>query len=84
MLPLWIELVGVELKLTLAVITFHDFHVHQMDVKTTFLNGILEEEIYMAQHPKNVCKLLLCTSLFERYQIFQSIFIPVWFCQLPL
>jgi hypothetical protein len=33
-----------------ALATFNDLLIHQMDVKTTFLNGELDEEIYM-KHP---------------------------------
>ena len=33
----------------MALITHFDFELHQMDVKTTFLNGHLEEEVYMKQ-----------------------------------
>jgi hypothetical protein len=33
----------------LALATAYKLLVHQMDVKTTFLNGELEEEIYMQQ-----------------------------------
>jgi len=31
----------------LALVTKHDFEVHQMDVKAAYLNGVLEEEIYL-------------------------------------
>ena len=49
----------------LAIATFYDYEIWQMDVKTAFLNGFLEEELYMMQpegfvDPKGankVCKL---------------------------
>ena len=33
----------------LAIAVLRNLEVHQMDVKTSFLNGELDEEIYMEQ-----------------------------------
>jgi hypothetical protein len=49
----------------LAIVVFHDYEIWQMDVKTVFLNGNIDEELYMMQpkgfvDPKDtdkVCKL---------------------------
>nr|GEY54891.1 zinc finger, CCHC-type [Tanacetum cinerariifolium] len=37
------------IKLLLALAAIHDLVIHQMDVKTAFLNGDLDEKIYMKQ-----------------------------------
>jgi hypothetical protein len=37
------------IRFILSVVVAFDFEVEQMDVKTTFLHGDLEEEIYMKQ-----------------------------------
>ena len=49
----------------MAVVAYHDLELHQMDVKTVFLNGELDEKICMKQpkgffvqsHEDNVYKL---------------------------
>jgi hypothetical protein len=54
------------IRVLLSMAASYDLIVHQMDVKTTFLNGELEEEIYMDQpdgfvvkgEERKVCKLL--------------------------
>ncbi|KAK8708347.1 hypothetical protein V6N13_059389 [Hibiscus sabdariffa] len=53
------------IRILLAIATFHDYEIWQMDIKTAFLNGKLEEDVYMTQPegfvtPENagkVCKL---------------------------
>ena len=53
------------IRIMLVIVAFHDYEIWQMDVKTAFLNGFLEEELYMMQpegfiNPKDankVCKL---------------------------
>ena len=37
------------IRLVLAIAALRNLEIHQMDVKTAFLNGELEEEIYMEQ-----------------------------------
>ena len=37
------------LQLLLALAMLEDWEVHQLDVKLAFLNGVLDEEIYMEQ-----------------------------------
>jgi hypothetical protein len=37
------------IRILVALAACHDLLIHQMDVKTTFLNGELNEEIYMNQ-----------------------------------
>jgi hypothetical protein len=53
------------IRILLAYATHHDFKLHQMDVKIAFLNGPLQEEVYVEQPPSledpklpnHVCKL---------------------------
>ena len=35
-------------RIIMALVAYYDLELHQMDVKTGFLNGDLEENIYMA------------------------------------
>jgi hypothetical protein len=54
------------IRVLLSLATSHGLLIHQMDVKTAFLNGELDEEIYMDQpdgfvvegQERKVCKLL--------------------------
>nr|KAJ0225031.1 hypothetical protein LSAT_V11C100028810 [Lactuca sativa] len=39
-----------KVRLLLACVATHNLMVHQIDVKSAFLNGDLDEEIYIKQH----------------------------------
>jgi hypothetical protein len=39
-------------RIIMALVAHYDLELHQMDVKTTFLNGDLEENVYIEQ-PKD-------------------------------
>nr|GEY96182.1 hypothetical protein [Tanacetum cinerariifolium] len=53
------------IRILIAIAAYYDYEIWQMDVKTTFLNGYLNEKVYMEQHegfinpkyPNRVCKL---------------------------
>jgi hypothetical protein len=50
------------IRILLAIATFYDYEIWQMDVKTAFLNGNLSEDVYMIQSkgfvdPKNARKM---------------------------
>ena len=36
-------------RIIMALVAHYDLELHQMDVKTAFLNGDLDENVYMAQ-----------------------------------
>ena len=54
------------IRMLIAIAATQNLEIHQMDVKTTFLNGDLDEEIYMEQpeefivpgQEKKVCRLV--------------------------
>ena len=54
------------IRMLIAIAAIHNLEIHQMDVKTVFLNGDLDEEIYMEQpewfivpsQEKKVCRLV--------------------------
>jgi Reverse transcriptase (RNA-dependent DNA polymerase) len=66
------------IRMLLAIAIFHDYEIWQMDVKTVFLNGNLEDDVYIIQStcfedPNNagkVCKLL--RSIYGLKQASQS------------
>ena len=47
------------IRTVLSIVAIEDLHLEQLDVKTAFLHGDLDEEIYMHQSGKEqmVCKL---------------------------
>ena len=36
------------IRILFAIAAYHDYKIWQMDMKTAFLNGFLEEEVYMS------------------------------------
>ena len=66
------------IRILLAIAAYYDYEIWQIDVKTTFLNGNLEEDIHMeqpewfafAKDPNLVCKLK--RSIYVLKQTFYS------------
>nr|GEU40983.1 hypothetical protein [Tanacetum cinerariifolium] len=53
------------IRILISIVAFYDYEIWQMDVKTAFLNGYLDEYIYMVKpegsvdpnYPRKVCRL---------------------------
>ena len=45
------------IRVICAIATQNEWHVYQMDMKSTFLNGIHEEEFYVDQPPGYTIKV---------------------------
>ncbi|GKA97411.1 retrotransposon protein, putative, ty1-copia subclass [Tanacetum coccineum] len=53
------------IRILISIVEYYDYKIWKMDIKTAFLNGYLDEDIYMVQpegfvdpnHPRKVCKL---------------------------
>nr|GEZ42166.1 hypothetical protein [Tanacetum cinerariifolium]GFA02219.1 hypothetical protein [Tanacetum cinerariifolium] len=64
------------IRILIAIAAFYDYEIWQIDVKTAFLNGYLDEDIYMVQlegfvnpnHPIKVCKLQRSIYGLKKYQ----------------
>ena len=71
------------IRILLAIVAYYDYKIWQKDVKTTFLNGNLKEEVYMTQpegfvssvRANQVCKLK--KSIYELKQASRSW--NIWF-----
>ncbi|KAJ4717014.1 Retrovirus-related Pol polyprotein from transposon TNT 1-94 [Melia azedarach] len=84
------------IRVLLAIVAHQDLELEQLDVKTAFLHGELEEEIYMTQpdgfqvpgKEDYVCKLKkslyeLKQSLRQRYKRFDSYIIEIGYTRSP-
>ena len=66
------------IHILLAITTYYDYEIWQMDVKTAFLNGNLSEDVYMTQpegfvdqqNARKVCRLM--KSIYGLKQASQS------------
>ncbi|GJZ22077.1 retrotransposon protein, putative, ty1-copia subclass [Tanacetum coccineum] len=66
------------IRILIAIIAYYDCEIWQMDVKTAFLNGRLNKDVYMVQpegfvnpkHPRRVCKLQ--RSIYRLKQVSRS------------
>jgi hypothetical protein len=53
----------------LAIAAYFDYEIWQMDVKTAFLNGNIEEELYMVPP-----RVLLILRMLKRYESFKGLY----------
>nr|GEY37139.1 hypothetical protein [Tanacetum cinerariifolium] len=51
------------IRILIAIAAYYDYAIWQMDVKTAFLNGYLNEEVYMEQ-PEDLQRLIMAVNWF--------------------
>ncbi|GKB19883.1 zinc finger, CCHC-type containing protein [Tanacetum coccineum] len=54
------------IRLLTTMVSIHNLIIHQMDMKTTFFNGDLEEDVYMNQPQASSC-LAMKTRKFDKF-----------------
>nr|GEV72040.1 retrotransposon protein, putative, Ty1-copia subclass [Tanacetum cinerariifolium] len=52
------------LRILISIVAFDDYEIWKMDVKTTFLNGYLDEDIYMVQ-PEGEAAVILGIKIYR-------------------
>nr|GEW78523.1 putative retrotransposon Ty1-copia subclass protein [Tanacetum cinerariifolium] len=52
------------IRILISIVAFYDYKIWQMDVKTAFLNGYLDEDIYMVQ-PKGEATFILGITIYR-------------------
>nr|GEX19284.1 retrotransposon protein, putative, Ty1-copia subclass [Tanacetum cinerariifolium] len=52
------------IRILIAIPTYYDYEIWQMDVKTAFLNGYLDEEVYM-EKPKGEAAYILGIKIYK-------------------
>ncbi|KAK8943245.1 hypothetical protein KSP39_PZI009083 [Platanthera zijinensis] len=63
------------LRILLSLVVFHQWTLHQLDIKNVFLHGFLDEEVYMEQPPGFVVegeRTKVCRLLASLYGLKQS------------
>ncbi|GJT12880.1 retrovirus-related pol polyprotein from transposon TNT 1-94 [Tanacetum coccineum] len=72
------------IRMIIAIVAQHKWKIHQMDVKSAFLNGLLEEEIYVEKPEGYVAKdqegkvLRLKKALYGLKSILEGVFYVAW------
>ncbi|GJX04187.1 retrotransposon protein, putative, ty1-copia subclass [Tanacetum coccineum] len=56
------------IRILIAIAVFYDYEIWQMDVKTAFLNGYLDEDIFMVNPEADLRVGCYCNAEFETYR----------------
>ena len=46
--------------MTFAIAVYYDYHLKQMNIKTTFLNKILKEKVFITQSTEYINETKVC------------------------